>query len=57
MHSTAVRNPNSTPEDDRIKWMRVQEVFAQHYAHEEAERKEKADQPKQRTQKDRLGMT
>lgn len=41
MHSTTVRNPNSTPEDDQIKWMRVQEVFAQHYAHEEAERKER----------------
>lgn len=57
MHSTAVRNPNSTPEDDRIKWMRVQEVFAQHYAHEEAERKKKAGEPEQRTQKDPLELT
>ncbi len=46
MHCMAVRNPNSTPEDDRIKWMRVQEVFRQHYEREAAEQKRRADKQK-----------
>lgn len=45
-HCMAVRNPNSTPEDDRIKWMRVQEVFRQHYEREAAEQKRRADKQK-----------
>lgn len=48
MFSTAVRNPNSTPEDDRMKWLRVQEIFRQHYEREKTERKQSAGKRKQR---------
>lgn len=37
--SRAVRNPDSTPEDDNIKWLRVQEIFKQHFERVEAEKR------------------
>ena len=39
LQSRAVHNPNSTPEDDHIKWLRVREIFEQHYEREEAAKK------------------
>lgn len=39
LQSKAVHNPNGTPEDDHVKWLRVREVFEQHFKREQAEKK------------------
>lgn len=36
LQSKAIHNPESTPEDDHIKWLRVREVFEQHFERERA---------------------
>lgn len=39
LQSRAVHDPDSTPEDDHIKWLRVKEIFEQHYEREQAAKK------------------
>ncbi|HEX3017928.1 MAG TPA: hypothetical protein VHP31_08765 [Caproicibacter sp.] len=44
LQSRAIHNPNNTPEDDHIKWLRVSEIFQQHYEREEAAKKAAAEE-------------